>query len=114
MFEKDKLIVEFLIDTIEKIFRYTGDLNNAEEFENDTESFDATLMNFIVIGEGVGRLSDKFKNMHNHIDWRKIYAFRNVLAHDYFGILPEEVWQIIQKFIPEFHSQLYKLKHDFR
>ncbi len=38
MFEKEKLIVEFLIDTIEKIFRYTGDLNNAEEFENDTES----------------------------------------------------------------------------
>jgi len=29
-----------------------------------------------------------------------IEQFRNILAHDYFGILPEEVWQIIKKHLP--------------
>jgi len=40
------------------------------------------------------------------IDWRKIYAFRNVLAHDYFGIYPAEVWEIIQKHIPKLKEEL--------
>ena len=46
-----------------------------------------------------------FKERNSEIDWRKIYAFRNILAHDYFGILPEEVWQIIKIHLP-------KLKYD--
>lgn len=110
MYNKDKIIIIYLIETIDKIFLYTKDLNNAAEFGNDSESFDATLMNFFVLGEAVGRLSDDFKNSNNHIEWRKIYAFRNVIAHDYFGILPEEVWQIIDVYLPELYRQLNKLR----
>ena len=67
------------------------------KFEKDIKSFDATIMNFIVLGEAVGKLSETFKASHPDIDWHKISAFRNVLAHDYFGIYPVEVWEIIQK-----------------
>jgi len=95
-----------MVETIGKIFQFTYDLNNAEEFEKDVESFDATIMNFIVLGEAVGKLSVSFKEDHEQIDWHKIYAFRNVLAHDYFGIYPAEVWEIIQKHLPQLQSDL--------
>ena len=29
------------------------------------------------------------------IDWLKVKGFRNIVAHNYFGIDAEEVWQII-------------------
>ena len=40
-----------IIDSIDKINSYTSNFANADDFYNDTKSFDATLMNFVVIGE---------------------------------------------------------------
>ncbi len=48
----------------------------------------------------------KFKDLHSNIDWQKIYDFRNVLAHDYFGIDAAEVWEIIQKHLPKLKAEL--------
>ncbi len=56
--------------------------------------FDAVMMNFIVIGEIVGRLSGEFKEKYNQINWKKVLGFRNIVAHNYFGI-DAEVWEII-------------------
>jgi uncharacterized protein with HEPN domain len=95
-----------MLETIDKILKYTSDLKNANDFENDTESFDATIMNFIVLGESVSKLTNTFKDKYPEIEWRKIYAFRNALAHDYFGILPEEVWQIIKNHLPKLKTNL--------
>jgi uncharacterized protein with HEPN domain len=75
----------------------------------DIESFDATIMNFIVLGEFVGKLSEQFKDNHPEIDWRKIYAFRNVPAHDYFGIYPAEVWEIITRDLPSLKGRLERI-----
>jgi len=106
MLGKDEAILRLMSETIDKIMRYTSDLESADAFEKDVESFDATIMNFIVLGEAVGKLSESFKENHADIDWRKISAFRNVLAHDYFGIYPVEVWEIIQKHLPKLQADL--------
>lgn len=109
MYSKDQTIILLMLETIEKIFQYTSDLKSAEEFEKDNESLDASLMNFIVLGESISKLSDDFRKKHLHIEWHKIYAFRNILAHDYFGILPEEIWEIIQKHLPKLKTDLKKI-----
>ena len=106
MHNRDEVIIELMTETIDKIFQFTSDLDNAQAFDNDIESFDATIMNFIVLGESVGKLSKTFKEEHPNIDWQKIYAFRNVLAHDYFGIYPDEVWEIIQKYLPKLKANI--------
>lgn len=103
---KDEAIILLMLEAISKISRFTSDLKDVVEFQNDVESFDATIMNFIVLGEAVGKLSEPFKENYPQIDWRKIYAFRNVLAHDYFGIYPPEVWEIINKDLPKLRSDL--------
>lgn len=109
MYNKDRAILQLMLETVNKIFRFTSDLNNSDEFENDIESFDATIMNFIVLGESISKLSNAIKETHSHINWRKIYAFRNVLAHDYFGILPAEVWEIIKKDLPQLKQDLSEI-----
>ena len=106
MSDKDKQILLSLLETISKIFQYTADLTGSDDFEKDNESFDATMMNFIILGELVSKLSDQFKDTHPEIDWRKICAFRNVLAHDYFGIFPAEVWEIITRYLPELNQEI--------
>ena len=58
---KDSLIVQQMVEQIDKIIMYSGDFDSAESFVKDSKSYDATLMNFIVIGELVYKLSPQFK-----------------------------------------------------
>jgi uncharacterized protein with HEPN domain len=101
MLNKDQHCLEAIIEASERIIEYTSGLKSADELDNDYKSFDAAMMNFVIIGEMVEKLSQEFKNNHPEIEWLKIKGFRNIVAHDYFGIDAEEVWQIIRDKIPE-------------
>jgi uncharacterized protein with HEPN domain len=90
-----------ILYAIEKIERYSGDFKDTESFYNDQKSFDAILMQFVVIGEVVNRLDEAFRDVTSNIPWREIKGFRNIIAHDYFGVDADEVWEIINsKIIP--------------
>ncbi len=109
MYSKDKTIVLMMLDIIEKISKYTSELSTPKDFINNEKTFDATMMNFITLGEIISKISIKFKRKYNNIDWQKIYDFRNIIAHDYFGIDEYEVWEIIEKHLPKLKSDLGKL-----
>jgi len=109
MLTKDHHCLEAIIEATDRIAEYTSGINSADDFNNDYRNFDATMMNFVVIGEMVDKLSDDFKMEHYKIDWIKIKGFRNIVAHDYFGIDAEEVWQIINGKIPKLKADIQKL-----
>jgi uncharacterized protein with HEPN domain len=109
MLIKDQHCLESIIEAIDRIIEYTSGFNSADDFNDDYRNFDATMMNFVVIGEMVEKISDDFKKKHSSIEWIKIKGFRNIVAHDYFGIDAEEVWQIIKDKIPKLKGDLQKL-----
>ena len=109
MLNKDYYILLSILETIDKIIRYTEGYNSADELYNNDRDFDAAMMNFIVIGEEVGKLTDELKEKNYQIDWQKIYTFRNIIAHHYFGINVDIVWQIICYDIPKLRDDLDKL-----
>ena len=76
-------------------------IQDADSFYEDEKTFDAVLINFIVIGESVSRLTETLKEKENQVPWSKIKALRNIVAHDYFGVDAEEVWQIVQVNLPK-------------
>ena len=107
---KDFSCIMNMIESIEKIQKYSEKFNNADDFYDDSISFDATMMNFIVIGEMVEKLSNELlTETQNQIDWLKVKGFRNIIAHKYFGIDAEEVWQIIQGSLVKLKESLIKL-----
>jgi len=106
---KDQHCLESIIEATDKILDYTSGFNSADEFDNDHLIFDATMMNFVVIGEMVMKLSDDFKDTHPELEWNKIKGFRNIVAHDYFGIDAEEVWQIVKNKIPDLKNDITNL-----
>jgi uncharacterized protein with HEPN domain len=107
---KDYNCILNMLDSISKIQSYSNKFDNADDFYNDTISFDATMMNFVIIGEMVDKLSEDFiKSTSSRIDWSKIKGFRNIIAHNYFGIDAEEVWQIMQDSIVKLKSELKKV-----
>ena len=92
---KNKYNIQSILEAIDKIEGYIKPFNNAKDFYNHTLTFEATMMNFIIIAQMVDRLSDDFKENYHEINWTKIKSLRNIIAHDYLGINIEEIWQII-------------------
>jgi len=97
-------------EAIEKIYEYTADHSDADTFNNDSKSFDAVMMNFVVIGEMSEKISEEFRiETDKEIDWFKIRGFRNIIAHNYFGIDAEEVWQIIKNNLTDLEKEISKI-----
>lgn len=109
MLNKDKHCFESILDSISRIQDYVKGFNDPDSFNNDFKTFDATMMNFVVIGEMVSKISKKSRLNNPQIEWNKIKSFRNILAHDYFGIDAEEVWQIIKNDLQVLKDQIKKI-----
>lgn len=112
MSSKDKANLLAILDAIHKIEGYTKDIRTPKEFYQKDVVFDATLMNFVVIGEMVDRLSDEVKSRAQRVDWQKVKDFRNLVAHDYLGIDAEEVWQIVEEDLPVLKHSIEDLLKD--
>ncbi|MDJ0662491.1 MAG: DUF86 domain-containing protein [Crocosphaera sp.] len=72
------------------------------------------LYNLQIIGEAVRSLSQSFKDSHNEIEWNDIADFRNVLVHEYFRVDLDLIWQIVEREIPSFKSQINLLLEEIK
>jgi len=104
---KVKLSLLSILEAIEKIENYTNEFDNADDFYHDEKSFDATMMQFVVIGEMISKLDEDFKEKYSNIPWQKVKDFRNIVAHNYFGIDADEIWEIISR-------KIKPLKYDIK
>lgn len=109
MSDKDRANLFAIIDSCNKILHFTAHLAGPDAFYEDQRTFDAVLMNFVVIGEAVSRLSERTKINHGNIPWQQIKTFRNIIAHEYFGVDAEEVWQIIHDHLPRLKVDIGKI-----
>ncbi len=61
MLNKDHHCLESIIEAADRIVEYTSEIQSPDELNQDNKSFDAAMMNFVVIGKMVEKLSDDFK-----------------------------------------------------
>ena len=106
MLTKDRNSLYGILDAAGKITDYIKNVRTPKELFEKNMILDAVLMNFIVIGEMIDRISDEFKTNHDNIEWNKIKGFRNMIAHDYFGVDVDEVWQIIKNHLPDLERKV--------
>jgi len=50
MLTKDQHCLESILEAVDRIIEYTSGINTADDFDKDYRNFDATMMNFVVIG----------------------------------------------------------------
>ena len=98
--------IEFYIVDIfiasNKITRYTAHFDNAKAFLYSELEWDAVIRELEIIGEATNKLLQT-----GLIDdtYRMIVDFRNQIAHGYFGIDEEIVWEVVSSHLHEFlHS----------
>ncbi len=97
----------------ERVNKFTKGMS-FEDFMRDDRTYHATLRNLEIIGEAIKNISDETKTKYPQVKWRKIAGFRDIVAHDYFGVSDEIVWDVIQNEIPLLTKQIKKIIEDFR
>jgi len=75
-----------------------------ESFMADTRTQKAVLMSLFVVGEAAAKIMarhQEFVAAHPDLPWSKMRGLRNRLAHGYFDIDYELVWNTTQADLPE-------------
>ena len=108
-FRSDQLYIEDILDSINAIESYLDGLNYDAFIENRMV-YAATIRELEIIGEAIGKISQTIKETYTDIDYRTIKDFRNVLAHEYFGVDMEIVWMIARDKMPELKQNIIKIE----
>ena len=93
-----------MLEAIDNIERHAG--KGREAFEKDELIQTWVVHHLEIIGEAASRLGARFRSLHSEVPWAQIVAMRNVLAHEYFGIDLDEVWQVVERDLPELKRKL--------
>jgi len=100
MSRDESLYLGDIQESCEKILRFTKGMTY-KEFIHDELHFDAVLRNLEVIGEAVKNISEETRITYPNVKWRKIAGFRDIVAHEYFGVNEETVWDIVKNQVPD-------------
>lgn len=85
-----------------------------DDFLADRRTQQAVILNIVVIGEAATKLADaspEFVSQHPEVQWKSMRGMRNRMAHGYFDINLDIVWDTIQQSLPVLERQIQKIRH---
>ncbi len=86
-----------------------------EDFLEDKRTQQAVIMSLIIIGEAATKVMEgyaEFTQTHAQVPWRHMRGMRNRIAHGYFDINLDLVWDTVQTALPELLQQLPVVRRD--
>jgi uncharacterized protein with HEPN domain len=99
MSRDQKLYIDDIHIACLKITHFTQDMGRADFFA-DEKTQDAVIRNLEIIGEAVKNLPSSFRDRCTQIEWTKIARMRDYVAHAYFGVDLDIVWDVVENHIP--------------
>lgn len=80
-----------------------------DDLAGDALLLSAILHQLYVIGEAAAHISAEIKDRHPGVPWKAIYGFRNFIAHEYFSLDVDIVWQTVTQDVPELKSRIEQI-----
>jgi len=102
------LYLEDMLHSMGRIEEYLGGLD-FRKFKQTYIVVDAIIRNFEIIGEASKNIPTDVHKKYPEIPWRKMYGLRNLIAHEYFGIDYEMIWEIARKNLPQNRIDLIEI-----
>ncbi len=93
------LYVEDMVEAVRRVSQYSAGMTR-EAFLADAKTVDAVVRNLEVLGEAAKHIPDEMRMRYAAIEWKKIAGMRDVLAHDYFGIDEDILWDVVENKVP--------------
>lgn len=105
MKKNDLIYLNHIINSIERIEEYTGDLEKNDFLSNQLVQ-DGTIRQIEIIGEATKNLSKGFREKYPQVPWSDIAGMRDRLIHHYFGVDLHAVWRTIKIDTPDLKENI--------
>ena len=103
--------VRHMVEAIDAAVSYVAGLDKPA-FAADKRTQQAVVYNLLILGEAATHLSQAFPEFvaaHPSIPWTAMRGMRNRMAHGYFEIDLNIVWDTVQNDLPALRSMLAPL-----
>lgn len=104
MNKSEELIISLMCETLEKIDTYIAGMSH-DDFLRDGKTQSAVIMQLEVLGELAKRVSDPTRSSIA-IPWKDMSGLRDLVAHQYFGLDIEMIWQTASVHAPKVRQEL--------
>jgi uncharacterized protein with HEPN domain len=112
-------IIENINTTLENILEWTKNIQSVDDFLKSDSGMillNAVCMKLFAIGEEVKSLDKHSKKEllinYKSVNWAEIMRMRDVIAHHYFEIETDIVFDTIKEDIPKFYAIIQQIKAD--
>lgn len=117
MHKSKRDVIFFVIDmivAIDIIKRHTESIATTEELSSNEGAWFVVTRQLEIIGEAMKYIviEPAFKQLTRD-EWRYVVGLRNIVAHEYFNINAELIFDIIKNYIPELENDLIELLQKF-
>jgi uncharacterized protein with HEPN domain len=86
---------------------------SSENFIRNNLVYDAVLRNIEIVGEASKQVPANVRKQYPEVDWRRIAGMRDIVAHHYFSIHDEIVWDIVVNKVPELAEKVKGILENF-
>jgi uncharacterized protein with HEPN domain len=77
-----------------------------EEFISYGMPYHAIVRLIEVIGEAAKAIPENVRARYPEVEWRRMGRTRDIMAHHYFSLEDDTLWEIIEKHVPELMAHL--------
>ena len=108
--------LEHMLEAARQACSYVEGLSR-QDFFDDKRTQQAVILNLILIGEEATKLlsdNEAFADQHAQVPWRGMKGMRNRIAHGYFEINLETVWETIQTALQKLIEELPAVRNSIK
>jgi uncharacterized protein with HEPN domain len=103
-----RLFLEDIMECGARVQSYSANLD-FDGFVSNRMAYDAILRNLELIGEAAKNVPPEVRARYPELDWRGIAGLRDVMAHEYYGLENETLWDIVQREVPPLVEQIKRI-----
>ena len=114
-------LVKKIFQTVERILANSETITSPSFYlltPSGMERLESTCMLLIAIGEGVkgvDKLTDKkLLSFYPEMDWKGVMGMRDIIAHHYFDLDAEIVYDVIKHDLPKLKDVLQQIIDDLK
>ncbi len=94
--------------SMQRINKYIREID-FETFSQSDIVLDAVIRNLEIIGEAAKKIPFEVQEKYPEMPWSKMYSLRNLIAHEYFAVDIELVWELAKNRLPQNCSDLERI-----
>lgn len=103
----DKERWQDILESIEKIEKYLQ--KGKDKFYSDELIQTYIIHHLLIIGEAANHVSENVRKQYNNVPWVGTIDVRNIIAHEYFRVDLDIIWNIVQKNLPDLKRKIREI-----